>query len=896
MPIDLRPLIRPHVLHHRMSAFGVPDLAPDMRERLRHWSELLNTGRVELYNETELLPDFLTDLFERVLGYAGPASGERYTFSREKHVEVDGKVADAVLGAFGPGAGRCVVAVEGKGPFDPLDRPYAGRRRSAVEQGYQYAINLPCDWIVVTNLREIRLYHKGHDQRTCERFAVARLASDDALLRRFVFVLGAERVVPPAGSGHLDSLLEDSVEAGESVTQDYYREYAAIRENLFDLLREANRTVPPEAVLGLTQKLLDRVLFVAFCEQRGLMPQNTLRSALEHVDPYYPRPPWGTFKALFAAIDRGSEPLHMPRYNGGLFAADPALDALAVPEAACRAFCRLSEFDYRAPEQVAPDEDSAGRQVDVEILGHIFEQSITDLERMQTGLLAAEPAPERSRPSRRRREGAFYTPAFVTRHIVAETLGPAFAERFEAVRRSQLETLPNGRRNLRAALDDPRRYELGALTAPQRSALVGFWEAWRGALQRIRVLDPACGSGAFLIEAFERFQDAYAEANQRLAELRGQADLFDPDLTILAHNLHGVDLMPEAVEICRLSIWIKTAKRGRLLTDLDRNIRIGNSIVADPALDPQAFDWHARFPEVFAAGDDGSGGGFDVVLGNPPYIRQERLGAIKPYLARHYAAYDGMADLYVYFIERGLGLLRPGGRLSFILTNKWMKAGYGEPLRRFLAERAWLDQVVDFGHAKSFFADADVFPSIFVTRRPDGAPPPDTVQVCAIPRDAVETADLPGQIAARRVAVPRSSLGAGAWSLEPPEIGRLLAKIQAAGVPLAEYAGVKPLYGIKTGFNQAFLIDTPARDRLVAADPNCAEIIKPCLRGQDVKRWAPDWAGQWIILLKSSSDHAWPWSGKSDEAEAEFCASFPSLHSHLKPFEGQLKTRLDRGI
>ena len=204
-------------------------------------------------------------------------------------------------------------------------------------------------------------------------------------------------------------------------------------------------------------------------------------------------------------------------------------------------------------------------------------------------------------------------------------------------------------------------------------------------------------------------------------ELRGQPTLFDPDRTILRHNLYGVDLNEQAIEICRLSIWIKTAQRGKRLTDLDHSIRAGNSLVSDPDVDPRAaLDWQATFPEVFAAG------GFDVVVGNPPYVRQELLGDLKPYLERTYRSYHGMADLYVYFYERGMDLLRPGGRLSFIVTNKWMKAGYGEPLRRLFHERAWMESVVDLGHAKQVFPDSDVFPSILVARKPDDGPAPAT--------------------------------------------------------------------------------------------------------------------------------------------------------------------------
>src|SRR5262249_6601405 len=159
-------------------------------------------------------------------------------------------------------------------------------------------------------------------------------------------------------------------------------------------------------------------------------------------------------------------------------------------------------------------------------------------------------------------------------------------------------------------------YDLKALNSPQETALIRFWEKWQDELARVRVLDPACGSGAFLIEAFEQLYQTYQRANDRLEELRGRRSLFDLARHILQNNLYGVDLNEEAIQICRLSLWIKTAQRGKVLTSLDQTIRVGNSVIADASVHPRAFEWQSAFPEVFESG------GFDVVVGNPPYVRQ----------------------------------------------------------------------------------------------------------------------------------------------------------------------------------------------------------------------------------------------------------------------------------
>ena len=512
MPVERKPLFRAEILAPRAAALHLePAEVGHGRDILRRWAELTTSPRADALTESELLPDFLTEVFYKILGYRGPSeAGEHYTLSREKRVEVDGQFADAVLGEFGRGPARPLVAVEGKGARDPLDRPFAGRRMSAVDQAYRYAINLPCDWILVTNLREIRLYHKNHDQRTFERFEVQALATQETVFRQFVFLLAAERVVPAAGTGHLDGLLTASERAGIELTRGYYSEYARMRRDILDRLRQANPKVLPEILLLYTQKLLDRVLFVAFAEDRELLPPDTLRRAFEHSDPYNPRSRWETFKGLFAAIDKGSGILGIPGYNGGLFAPDPVLDRLEIPDEVFDGLSRLGEYDYRSPGEVS-EENPGPRLVDVEILGHIFEQSITDLERIEQEL--AEGVFEARGVTRRKREGAFYTPQLITRFIVGHALHRVLADRLEALRRLHRERAEG---TAVRVLEDPRVYDPESLNAPQRDALIRFWDAWLGELERVRVLDPSCGSGAFLIEAFDQLHAVYQEAADRL--------------------------------------------------------------------------------------------------------------------------------------------------------------------------------------------------------------------------------------------------------------------------------------------------------------------------------------------------------------------------------------------
>ena len=866
MPVEAKPLFRPDVLRPHLLSFQWPPSITKTKATLARWAEMVSTGRADKFKEQELLPDFLMDVFCEVLGYSRPAdNAARFTISREKHVQIDGKFADAVLGHFRPKHEEFIVALEGKGPLDPLDRPFAGRKMSAVDQGYRYAINLPCDWIIVTSMRQTRLYFKGADQYTYERFDTEKLASDESLLKRFLFLLGAERVVPETGSCHLFGLLTSSEKVGKELTKDFYFRYAEMRQNAFEQLCTENPDRSKDELLSATQKLLDRILFCAFCEDRGLLPADTIQRAYEHRDPYHPRPIWDNFRGLFRAIDTGNAPLNIPAYNGGLFAHDPGLDDLKLTDAVCDHFRELSAYDYRPASEISAEADEgAGHLIDVDILGHIFEQSITDLERLRNELEGrVEPLARDKLTSRRKKEGAFYTPAFITRYIVEQALGSVLKDRFENLR--QIHEA-KAKATERAALADPTVYNLDKLKKPHRDALVKFWEAWQDELGHVRILDPACGSGAFLIEAFDQLHMVYEISNDRLKELRGSRSLFDPDRQILQQNLFGVDLNEEAIEICRLSLWIKTAARGKVLTSLDHTIRVGNSVVNDTAVHPRALDWQAAFPEVFADG------GFDVVVGNPPYVRQEWITPIKPYLQENYRAFHGMADLYVYFYELGCRLLKPGGRLSFVVTNKWMKAGYGEPLRRFFAEDAWTESVIDFGHAKQIFEDADVFPSIIVLRKPTDEPKPPTLRVCAIPRETLRVDDLSQQIAEEGFEVASTQLGADTWQLEPRGVNELLSKISQNRIRLTEFSGASTCRGIVTGFNEAFVIDSATRDALIQADPRSEEIVRPFLRGQDIARWQSDWAGNWMIFARRGIE----------------IDNYPAIKSHLLNFKARL--------
>ncbi|MEQ9549411.1 MAG: Eco57I restriction-modification methylase domain-containing protein [Coleofasciculus sp. G3-WIS-01] len=861
-------------LNKALKAFTFPPDLAIRHQKIQPWIATLKTGTLNQVKEVSLHGDFLKDTFQEVLGYRSVIQGEgkSWEIHAEQTIVDGGGSADGALGFFTAVEGkkgkvklqgRVVAPIELKGAKDDLDRSAAGRKESAVEQGWRYANYTPdCRWVIVSNYRELRLYQTSKTPAYYERFLLTELA-DIEVFKRFYFLLCRQNFLPktPQELSATDQLLAASNEAQEEITKQLYSEYKDVRLSLVKHFRFTGLKDIPDrdrVLIEKAQKTLDRLLFVAFCEDRGLLPSKTIAQAHDSKDPYNPRPIWDNYKAVFRWVDKGNDNPPIPEYNGGLFQPDPLLDEqLTVPDPICSQLKQLTRFDFDT-------------EVSVDILGRIFEQSVTDLEELKAEAIGQN---YNKKKGKRKTQGVFYTPAFITQYIVEVALGGYLKQREQEIRdRIQLEQIPQ------------------RASKRRREAEIKLWEAYRDeVLKKTRVIDPACGSGAFLIAAFDYLMREYERVNQAIAALEfegnggaefvGQRSLFDLNKTILNSNLYGVDLSPESVEITKLSLWLKTAESGQTLTYLDDNIKVGNSIVADPSVTERAFNWQAEFPDVFAAG------GFDVVIGNPPYVRQELLSPIKPYLQAHYESYDGVADLYAYFYEKGVKILKSGGVLSYIVTNKWLRAGYGEPLRQFFSQNSVFEQIIDFGHAQ-IFEDADTFPCIVAVQKPVQAvtsetqevvklKPQSPVLVCPVPREKLSDINLTQYVQQEGYTIPWSRFTAEAWSLEPPAVDELMQKIKDVGVPLKDFAGVKPCYGIKTGLNEAFLIDSETRNRLINADPKSAEIIKPYLRGQDIKRWVPDWQKQWMIFAHKDFD----------------IERYPAVKEHLTKYRTQLDGR-----
>ena len=805
------------------------------------WADMIHSGRVYALKETALHGQFAAKIIEGVLGYHGPAGGADYTVSTEQAI-LQGSV-DLALGRFGGKTPEILAPFELKGAkTKDLDAIMPGRNKTPVQQAWEYAMNARgVKWVLVSNMIELRLYGFGEGTTAYETFQLDRLTDPDEYAR-FMLLLSADSLL----SGRALDLLKQSRAEDRDITDSLYQDYKALRLKLIGAVQAADPAIAPLDAIAVAQKILDRVLFIAFAEDTGLLPDNTLSQAFVTRDPYNPRPVWDNFRGLFNAIDKGSDALKIPRYNGGLFRQDDTINALALPDDVCEGFKALGEYDFAS-------------EVSVTVLGHIFEQSIADVERLQAQARGeeTEDAKATGTTGRRKRDGVVYTPDYIARFIVAETLGAHLEEAFTEILRTHAKAGAN--------LSD-----YAAIPWRKKSAELEAWQAYRDRLKTLRIVDPACGSGVFLIMAFDFLKAELGRVNDKIAELKGERhiqDLIDPDSEILTDNLFGVDVNSESIEIAKLSLWIKTARRGKVLDSLSGNLRVGDSLIEDSnfAYLDHAFTWETAFPGVFAEG------GFDVVLGNPPYVRMEHLKALKPYLEKRYEVVSDRADLYCYFFERGLRLLKPGGRLGFISSNTFFKTGSGKPLREYLRREAVLESVVDFGDLQ-VFEGVNTTPAILTMKR-GSAPEGHDLRFWQL--DALPETNFQATWEKAAGPYPQAALGAGSWELENTALRTLRDKIRTGKKTLKDVYG-SPLYGIKTGLNVAFVIDSAVKERLCAQDPRSADLLKPFLEGKDLQRWRAEPRGLWLIYIPKN------------RIEID---DYPAIRDWLLPFKADLEAR-----
>jgi hypothetical protein len=575
-------------------------------EVIKKWADLEAKGHLNK-KETALDADFLLEVFRDALGYSrSTESPDCWELERNYFASVG--TADGALGNFRPNDLSGVRAViELKDADVDLDRDKFNGR-TPVQQCWDYLNALPqCPWGIVSNFVTIRLYHRDRTPLAYEEFRLQDLTRIDKF-REFYCLLDIQGLLKPTlgRQPRALELLERTENRQREVSDELYEGYSQNRLRLIGHLT-ADHGKSLDAAIHIAQKVLDRIIFVAFCEDRGLLPSKCIEDAYKQIPPFSKvvNPRWQNFLDLFRAIDSGHQRLHLDEgYNGGLFKHDPEVDDLQLDDEWTKFFHSISRYDFRD-------------EVNVDVLGNIFEKSITELEKLRTGgMFAAKkelesrtaPSPQMPKSAQRKRFGVYYTPPEFTRFIVDNTLGKLIDERYARLREQ------HGLDHEPSEADNP---------SPE---LAAYWRDCLHVLRELKVCDPACGSGAFLIQTYDHLEDRYIVVCNNLF-LHGERNAEDlanavSDF-ILGENLYGVDLSEQAVEITQLALWIRSARRGRTLADLSSNIVRGNSLVTDPDIDPHAFIWPERFDDILNRPE----GGFDCVIGNPPWERlklQER--------------------------------------------------------------------------------------------------------------------------------------------------------------------------------------------------------------------------------------------------------------------------------
>ncbi len=311
------------------------------------------------------------------------------------------------------------------------------------------------------------------------------------------------------------------------------------------------------------------------------------------------------------------------------------------------------------------------------------------------------------------------------------------------------------------------------------------------------------------------------------------------------------------------------------------------------------FHWELEFPDIFFEQDGtpkGARAGFDAIVGNPPYVRQEKLGADKPFYQNHYDIHHNSADLFVYFFGQGLRLLRSGGRLAYITSNSWLRANYATSLRRFLRLHTTVEQIIDLGNTRVFADAPDLSPAIQLVRN---QPPPNGHQTRVSIFARGETiSEFREGLAGRFFNVSLHDQPDEGWQLKSDSSRLLLTHLIAQGKPLGEVVGKRMYRGVLTGLNEAFIIDSATCKRLIQADPASDKLIKPLVRGEDLRPWYQENEGRWLICIPSGWTAAtFPEINSRDEALAweKLAAAYPKLAAYLEPFASAGRKRQDKG-
>lgn len=637
----------------------------------------IRNSKEEQYQE-----GFLRDLFVQILGYTLNPDAHYNLISEQKN-ETNSKKADGAI-ILNENV-HAVIELKGTETTDLA---------KIENQAFGYKNNQKnCSYVIISNFEKLRFYiDNATEHIEFNLFTLSRAEFD--LLYTCLSLESMQTDLPK-------KIKNESVSNEDKITAALYKDYSAFRKELFTDIEQLNPQYDRLLLFKKTQKLLDRFLFIFFAEDRQLLPTNLIFSInLEWQKLREARVPvslYDRYKMYFQDLNTGAR-VSLPAfgkhtneivtaqydiyaYNGGLFQPDDVLDTIAInDDLLFKHTKKLSEYDFES-------------EVDVNILGHIFENSLNEIDEI-TNVIEGQEVDKTK--TKRKKDGVFYTPKYITKYIVDNTIGKLCEEK-----KTEL------------ALDETKYTTDKRLTVATKKKLIETLDSYRKWLLQLTIVDPACGSGAFLNQALEFLIAEHRYVDELQAKLFGDAlVLSDVEGSILENNLFGVDLNEESVEIAKLSLWLRTAQRNRKLNSLNNNIKCGNSLIDDATIaGDKAFNWQNEFPQVFEKG------GFDVVIGNPPYVLCQQSNTKKDTLEyfKKFEVASYKIDLFHLFFEKSIKYLKSKGKLGFITPNTYLTNKYIQKLRNYILNNTSIEILVNY--EDSVFIDAGVDVATIVLKK-----------------------------------------------------------------------------------------------------------------------------------------------------------------------------------
>ena len=830
-------LFQPSVLKKYLSQQDTDQVQKAYKKYSKYFHNAAIQENIRNSKEEQFQEGFLRELFVDILGYTLNPTPKFNLTTELKNIKGSKKVDGAILK---DGNALAVIELKGTNTKD---------MESIRQQAFDYKANQTgCIYVITSNFEKLRFYI--NNAVDFEEFNLFTLSHREFEI--FYLCLAKDNIL----SNKPLSIKEASVVEEENITKKFYADYSLFKRELYRDLVKQNRnnimlTELSEKTSKLTlfkksQKLIDRFLFILFAEDRGLLAPNSINTILKEwkalADLDMDVPLYDRYKQYFRYLDTGRKGTDKKEeifaYNGGLFQPDTILDAVVIDsELLYRHTKKLSTYDFES-------------QVDVNILGHIFEHSLNEIESVNAEIEGTDFDKQKTK---RKKDGVFYTPKYITKYIVDNTVGKLCTEKKQELGILD-EDYAKGRKNRQATTIIKLEQQL---------------KEYREWLLELTICDPACGSGAFLNQALDFLIREHAYIDELTKQLFGGGFAF-PDIEnqILEHNIYGVDLNEESIEIAKLSLWLRTAQPKRKLTSLNNNIKCGNSLIDNKAIaGEKAFNWKEQFPEVFAKG------GFDVVIGNPPYVNLEKIKETSEALEkRGYKTYNKKGDLYCIFVEKGFELLKQNGLFSYIMPNKWFQAGYGRQLREYFLNYRII-QLIDFGDIQ-IFEGATTYPCIFITQKSN---PSKSFKVSTLQKDII---DFETNIISSQEIFETSKFNGDTWVISSNKEHKILSDLKIKCKTLSEFVNGEAYYGIKFGLTEAFLITDETRDKLIAKNHSSAKLIGSILRGRNLKRYGkPDESDLDNIILASFGSYKY--------LENEYTA----IYEHLIHYENKLKQR-----